>query len=68
MKLVFADTAYWIALLNPWDQFHERALEASTRLSELRIVTSEWVLIELLNAFASGGPEMRAAAASAIAE
>jgi uncharacterized protein len=64
MKRVFADTAYWFALLNPKDQLHSRALEASTRLKGLRIVTSDWVLTELLNGFASSGSEMRSAAAA----
>jgi len=64
MKRVFADTAYWVALLNPTDQFHSRALQASTRLKGVRIVTSDWVLTELLNGLANSGSRMRSAAAA----
>jgi uncharacterized protein len=67
MKRVFADTAYWIALLNPRDQLHSRAVEVSAKLAEARIVTSDWVLTELLNGFAEGGTTLRSAAASAVA-
>lgn len=41
---VFADTAYWIALLNPRDNLHERAHSVSVMLQRSRIVTSEFVL------------------------
>jgi predicted nucleic acid-binding protein len=66
MTRVFADTAYWIALLNPRDQLHSRSIEASRRLPAARIVTSDWVLTELLNSFAESRPEMRSAAASTV--
>lgn len=58
---VFADTAYWIALLNP-RELHERAHSVSAMLQRSRIVTSEFVLTELLNAFAGFGPALRTAA------
>jgi predicted nucleic acid-binding protein len=64
---VFADTAYWIALINPRDQLHRRARKASSALAGGRIVTSEWVLTELLNCFAETGLDMRAAASNAVA-
>jgi predicted nucleic acid-binding protein len=64
MKPVFADTAYWMALLSARDQLHSRALEASTQLKGARIVTSDWVLTELLNGLANSGSEMRSAAAA----
>jgi len=67
MKRVFADTAYWIALLNPRDQLHSRAIEVSTRLDHVRIVTSDWVLTELLNGLAESRPELRSAAAATVA-
>lgn len=49
----FADTTYWIAKINPNDQWHESAIEAEYRLEALRIVTTESVLIEVLNYFSS---------------
>ena len=48
MKVVFADTGYWVALLNPKDQLHERAKQVSKGLGQVRILTTEMVLDELL--------------------
>ena len=48
MKVVFADTGYWVALLNPKDQLHERAMQVSRSLGQVRILTTEMVLDELL--------------------
>jgi len=62
MKQVFADTGYWIALLNPRDQLHAKAVGATQRLSGPRILTSEMVLAEVLNSFSDAGPLRRAVA------
>jgi len=67
MMDVFADTAYWVALINPRDQLHTRAREASVVPAGGRIVTSEWVLTELLNCFAESRPDLRTAASNAVA-
>lgn len=48
MKVVFADTGYWVAILSPKDQLHERARQVSKNLGQVRILTSEMVLDELL--------------------
>jgi predicted nucleic acid-binding protein len=61
MQSVFADAGYWIALLNPRDNLHAKAREVSIALGEFRIVTSEMVLTEVLNAFASRGELLRRA-------
>jgi len=37
MERVFADTGYWIALLNPRDDLHEQALAASRDLGPKQI-------------------------------
>ena len=66
MEQVFADTSYWIALLNPRDHFHEKAVVAAGRLSSFVIVTSEMVLVEFLNGFSDKGPRLRNAVASAV--
>jgi predicted nucleic acid-binding protein len=58
---VFADTSYWIALLNPKDQLHQRARLVSASLQDPRVVTTEMVLVELLNEFGARGPTLRAA-------
>lgn len=63
MRTVFADTCYWIALLNPNDQTHDKAVRVSEGLTAYRIVTTEEVLTELLNYFGGRGPHFRSAAA-----
>jgi predicted nucleic acid-binding protein len=55
MTSVFADAGYWIALLNPTDALHERAVQVSASLGQTRILTSELVLTEVLNACARKG-------------
>ena len=63
MRLVFVDTFYWIARINPRDQWHQKAAELSSSLGDAVLYTSEAVLIELLNYFSEYGPEMREAVA-----
>jgi len=45
---VFADTTYWIALINPGDDFHETAVSIAPQIKGAIIVTSDWVLNEFL--------------------
>lgn len=52
MRIVFADTAYWIATTNPRDFLHGLATELTIQLGEHRIITSEMVLVEVLTRFA----------------
>src|SRR5437870_795420 len=49
MKAVFADTFYFLALLNQRDAAHKRAVAVS-RGPGLTLVTTEFVLIELADA------------------
>lgn len=56
MRQVFADTGYWIALVNPRDQIHAKAVSVTQQLSSARILTSEMVLAEVLNSFSDAGP------------
>lgn len=62
MRSVFADTFYWIALLNPRDQAHGRAVGVSKGLGAAKIVTTDEVLTEFLNYFGTRGPFFRGAA------
>jgi predicted nucleic acid-binding protein len=62
MRLVFADSSYWIALLNPRDALHKRAIFLSESLGGDRVVTSEMVLTELLNDYSKRGEFLRRAA------
>ena len=64
MRTVFADTGYWVALLNPRDQHHGSVKKVSSALGQTRIVTSEMVLDELLAGLSE--PPVRAIAISAV--
>ena len=66
MKMTFADTFYWAALLNPRDQWHQTAKEVQKKLEKVRVVTTETVLIELLNFFSEYGAEMRQTVAETV--
>lgn len=57
MKAVFADTGYWIALWNPQDELHRKALSVARRLGAVEVVTTRGVLTEALN-FTSGMGEL----------
>jgi predicted nucleic acid-binding protein len=46
MKAVFADTSYYIALVNPADAYHAKAVRASRKL-RCRTIITEYVLLEL---------------------
>jgi uncharacterized protein len=67
MARVFADTGYWIALLNPRDDLHHKATAVARDHGLGQIVTSEMVLTEFLNSFSDYGPRLRQAAARAVA-
>jgi uncharacterized protein len=65
MSLTFVDTLYFIASINPRDQWHPKALQVGATLKG-DLVTTEAVLIELLNFFCAYGPEMRAKSAAVV--
>jgi hypothetical protein len=46
MKNVFADTHYFIALLNEDDEAHRKAIETAA-LTDVRTFTTEWVFTSL---------------------
>ncbi len=46
MSCVFADTWFFLAVLNPADPQHERALAAS-RSDRRHRITTDWVLVEV---------------------
>lgn len=60
MRVVFADTCFFIGLCNPHDDLHEKATEWYARVgSSGQIVTTELVLLELLNYVAERGQHLR---------
>lgn len=52
MKVVFADTFYWIALANRNDGSHRTAAQFAKGFSD-RLLTTEWVLTEVVDGLAS---------------
>lgn len=63
MRTIFADTLYLVATCLPEDQWHEKAKEVSLELGPFQSVTTETVLIEMLNFFAEYKTSVRQAAA-----
>ncbi len=67
MAEIFADTGYWIALLNPADPLHPRARELGVALQRETIVTTEMIFAELLNHESRSGAAKRRLTAQAVA-
>ena len=59
---VFADASYWIALLHEQDAHHDLALLLREELRGRLVITTEMVLVEVLNFFAGFGAVKRRAA------
>ncbi|HEX4136917.1 MAG TPA: PIN domain-containing protein [Bryobacteraceae bacterium] len=53
MNAVFADTFYWIALINPGDRFAQEVQRFDDLLSGGSVYTTEEVLVEVLTFFAA---------------
>lgn len=50
MRTVFADTFYFLAQLNPNDEAHPKATDFTAAYAG-RFVTTDWILVELADAF-----------------
>jgi predicted nucleic acid-binding protein len=66
MKSVFADTLYWVAIVNPHDPWKEPAKKAKDRLGTIRLVTTDEVLTEFLATLGKSGAGLRKAAAEMV--
>ena len=55
MSALFADSGYWIALWNPRDSLHEKALSIADSLGASDVVTTQMVLTEALDAMSGMG-------------
>ena len=62
MNTVFADTFYWVAMANPRDQWHQRAMSVSRSLEQTRLITTDEALVEFLTLLSSHGEDVRNAA------
>jgi predicted nucleic acid-binding protein len=58
MKVVFADAFYFVARLNRRDQYHQQVLKFS-RDFRARLLTSDWVLMEVADALAESESRVR---------
>lgn len=61
MTTYFADTSYWVALIDRRDQHHSKATELSQHISG-SIVTTEAVLLETANSFSRPSWRLKAIA------
>lgn len=68
MRTLFADSGYWIAILPPGDQLHERAMNVTESLGSVAIVTTHMTLVEVLNHLAGRGEPYRSVAAQMVQE
>ncbi|MBI5289107.1 MAG: type II toxin-antitoxin system VapC family toxin [Chloroflexi bacterium] len=62
MVLIFVDSSFYIALLYARDRYHDRARELQhelARRSDLRFMTTEAVLVEVLTRLSKYGPHFR---------
>lgn len=66
MKQVFADTQFFIALINVKDQGRRQVAAAGPSLRGVTLVTTEEVLTEVLTFFAGRGRHLRELAAASV--
>jgi len=59
MRVLFADTFYWIAMLNSSDKCHQAVLNYGRTQSNIRLVVTDGVIDEVLNYFAEKGIFLR---------
>lgn len=59
MRKVFVDTLYLVALINKNDQWRSKALKTKAEVADARFVTTEIVLIEVLNFLSEYGETLR---------
>jgi uncharacterized protein len=66
MRRVFADTYYWIALINDRDQGHVAAEAIALTLQHATLITTQEVLSEVLTYFCEHGAHVRTMASTFI--
>jgi predicted nucleic acid-binding protein len=59
MEQIFADTFYWLALLNPRDDWHQRALEETRTHPNRYLIVTDGILDKVLNYASTRGSLMR---------
>ncbi len=59
MKEIFVDTNDFVAVFNKRDQLHKKALQIENEFGRVQKVTTELVLIEVLNYFCEFRPDIK---------
>jgi uncharacterized protein len=59
MRVLLADTFYWIALLNPRDSWHQTVLTYGRKHPDIHLVVTDGIIDEVLNHFAEQGTFLR---------
>jgi uncharacterized protein len=62
----FVDTGYWLAAINANDDLRAKALALADKVIGWQLVTTDWVLVELLNAVSRRGTAMRRGAVNIV--
>lgn len=57
--MIFVDTLYWVAAINPRDQWRGQAEAAYQQLGSVHLVTTQEILVETLNAVSGLGVVVR---------
>lgn len=68
MRRVFADTLYWVGVLDSRDPWHPATVQAEKALGKHRTITTDAVFVEVLNTFCKAGPTMRRRAITFVRE
>jgi uncharacterized protein len=66
MRRFFVDAFYWIALLSPRDQWHERVLAFAATLDAYHLYTTDEVLTEFLAFYSTANATVRTRAVSLV--
>lgn len=66
LPMLFADTFYWVALLNARDPFHRTVMSYSRTLRGTRVVTTDEIFTEVLNYWSGAGPYWRGLAVAQV--
>lgn len=59
MKSVFVDTFYWIAFVNPQDNYYKQVRQILRANQPCKLITTDEVLVELLAFYSKAGIQLR---------
>lgn len=68
MRMIFVDTFFWVASINPRDNWYSRVNSTFDDIQPCVLVTTEEVLTELLNFYSNAGRQLRQRAVDLVQE